>query len=78
MNQQAQRGGYTVDNADSSEEIAFVARREHARLIASAPELVEALRACLALLEDDGTQGGRTWTIKSARAALAKAEGSKP
>jgi hypothetical protein len=48
-----------------------------ARLVAAAPELLTAAKAVLALLTDDGTQGGPTWTIKALRDAIEWAEGER-
>ena len=44
----------------------------NARLIAAAPELLEALQACVKLLREDGT------TTQRALAAIAKATGGQP
>lgn len=47
-----------------------------ARLIAAAPELLEALETCLVLMDYGGT-----WTVEeqnTARAAIAKAKGGQP
>jgi len=49
--------------------------KANARLIAAAPELLEALAACEAALT---AEGGWTSTIKLARAAIAKAKGETP
>lgn len=43
----------------------------------AAGALLEACKAALALIKDDGTQGGREWTIKAIETAIAKAEGTK-
>lgn len=48
----------------------------NARLIAAAPELLEALETCLVLMDYGGT-----WTVEeqnTARAAIAKAKGEQP
>lgn len=55
-------------------------RRANARLIAAAPELLEALKDCLGyVISDyesrDGGFGGAQESVDRARAAIAKAEG---
>lgn len=47
-------------------------QRANARLIAAAPELLEALNACI----DYGAMTGDEWVTSKARAAIAKATGS--
>lgn len=47
----------------------------NARLIASAPDLYEALKACLAYIEDDEGADSKHPAGDMARAALSKAEG---
>lgn len=61
--------------ADESREqsVAFTFDKTHARLIAAAPELLEALQACLAALNNEGRyQGERTQAWR----AIAKATGA--
>ena len=45
----------------------------NARLIAAAPDLLLACQAALALLEDNGQQGGPKWTKDTLRKAISKA-----
>jgi hypothetical protein len=40
-------------------------------------ELVEVAKAALALILDDGKQGGTAWTIKALRKAIANTEGKQ-
>lgn len=47
--------------------------KANANLIAAAPELVEALQACL----DHGSMTGSEWVEEKARAAIAKATGEQ-
>lgn len=49
-----------------------------ARLMAAAPELLEASKAALSLFSDDGSQGGTKWTLDALKGAIAKAEGREP
>lgn len=40
----------------------------------AAPDLLEACKAALAFITDDGRQGGPTWTIKTLREAIEKSQ----
>ena len=48
----------------------------NAKLMAAAPCLLEACKAALSQITDDGRQGGTDWTIKTLKSAIAKAEGN--
>lgn len=50
----------------------------NARLIAAAPDLLDALRACIANFDYYGNGGVDQDTIDECRAAIAKAEGRQP
>lgn len=79
------RGDYSIDNNNSSVEIARTSNRDDARLIAAAPELLEALKSAVARLDgherdedsdDDCPRCGKyTVMLGGLRAVIAKAEG---
>jgi hypothetical protein len=52
-----------------------VLREEHNAAVNTNAELLLACNAALALLEDNGQQGGPKWTKDTLRKAIAKAEG---
>ena len=52
-----------------------IGREADARLIAAAPELLEALEATVSLLEKLGHVSDNSLTVGAARAAIAKAKG---
>lgn len=58
------RDGYFLPHTEEA--------KANARLIAAAPELLEALNACI----DYGAMTGDEWVTSKARAAIAKATGS--
>ena len=64
------------DDADAPGVGLNILPRANARLVAAAPELLEALEAALLRCEDCGTSGdAHCPACESARAAIAKAEG---
>jgi hypothetical protein len=63
---------YCVDWSDDQEEVAEIVHGEaNARLIAAAPDLLEALQACF----EYGAMTGDDWVADRAEAAIAKATG---
>ena len=62
--------GYAIDfNEDQEQVVDFVYEEADARLIAAAPDLLEALESCV----EHGSMNGDEWVIHKARAAIAKA-----
>jgi hypothetical protein len=65
------------DAPDGVAEVVCLAHPVNAALLAHAfnvlPEVVGALAAARAFIADDGTQGGRKWTLDAIRTALDKA-----
>lgn len=66
-------GGQAIDCTYSG--VDFEESAANARLIAAAPEMLEALKAALGFLEDEGVLGDLPDEM---RAAIAKAEGRTP
>lgn len=68
-------GGWVIDfNADQEQVVDYVYEEADARLIAAAPELLEALKAITDLYDTD--EGCRSLPeYKAARTAIAKARG---
>ncbi|MCT8191309.1 hypothetical protein KY382_24425 [Pseudomonas monteilii] len=62
--------GYAIDfNEDQEQVVDFVYEEADARLIAAAPDLLEALESCI----EHGSMTGAEWVADKARAAVAKA-----
>jgi hypothetical protein len=55
----------------SKENAAFIVRACNSHY-----DLVEAAEAALSLISDDGKQGGKNWTMRALKDAIAKAKGA--
>ena len=64
-------GRHNHDAADSVSIIGYTEESKHARLFVAAPELLEALQGCVALINGQG----RGYELQNALAAISKATG---
>jgi len=71
-------GGWAIDyNEDQEQVVDYVYEEADARLIAAAPDLLEALDDLLIAYCDPGNQGGdHDEKVEAARTAIAKARGT--
>src|SRR6185369_9018222 len=69
-------GWYGIDANETGSPICTTPRQSDARLIAAAPDMLEALRALVASLEWETKRSGTTYAgFEDAQAAIRKAEG---
>lgn len=62
------------DSLANIDKVAVCSERD-ARLIAAAPELLEACQALIAYCDKNPPMGDSLWSVRQIRAAIAKAEG---